>query len=217
MKHLFETFVRSVTLVLVAAGLLAGGAIGCGDQGSQAAKDSDTKKKKANQDEKLEVETLSDDRKRDGNLNRRRKEVEKFDLNKDQKTDQWEITNKKGKLVRIERDMNFDGQVDVWQYPNSSGEVVEEEMDLDMDGTVDLVAYYKNGHVARKEMSVGFKEDFSIVKFYDKEGQLLRVERDKDRDGTVDVWEYYDDKGNRERIGWDGNGDGVPDNFDNLP
>jgi hypothetical protein len=31
------------------------------------------------------------------------------------------------------------------------------------------------------------------------------------------LWEYYDDKGQRERVGWDNNGDGSPDEFDQLP
>lgn len=156
-------------------------------------------------------------RARHGNLSRNDRQVDTYDLNEDGDADQWVIQSTSGELIRNERDMNFDGKVDLWQYPGSDGEIVEEEMDLDLDGTVDLVAYYKDGTVRRKKIAVSFKEDFSIVKIYNEEGQLLRVERDEDEDDRTDVWEYYDDQGNRERIGWDENGDGVPDTFDDLP
>ncbi|MFB6351086.1 MAG: hypothetical protein ABEN55_01340 [Bradymonadaceae bacterium] len=198
----------------VAAGLLVVGLItgGCGDQNKQAA-DKDTEKAKEND----LPDSVYAKRKREGELDREGKKVQSVDLNQDGRPDQWKIHSESGNRLWIARDMNFDGQVDVWQYPDDAGEVVEEEMDLDMDGTVDLVTYYKNAKIRRKELSVNFDEKFSIVKFYNKEGKLLRVERDEDRDGTTDVWEYYDDKGNRERVGWDENGDGVPDTFDKMP
>jgi hypothetical protein len=156
-------------------------------------------------------------RARHDNLSRQGKQVDTYDLNEDGKPDQWVIRSQSGDVVREERDMNFDGKVDLWQYPGPDGDIVEEEMDLDLDGTVDLIAFYKDGTVRRKKIAVSFKEDFSIVKIYDKKGQLLRVERDEDDDGRTDVWEYYDDQGDRERIGWDDNGDGVPDTFNQLP
>jgi antitoxin component YwqK of YwqJK toxin-antitoxin module len=198
---------------IVAAFLVFGAAACAGNQNGQAQQGAD-KAKEAQQDG---PSTVIDARKRKENLKREGRQVETFDLNQDQRADQWEVRNEAGKLVRVERDMNFDGQVDVWQYPDSDGNVVEEEMDLDMDGTIDLVTHYKDGKVRRKELSTEFDEQFSIVKFYNKEGKLLRVERDEDGDGSVEVWEYYDDSGNRERIGWDDNGDGVPDSFDDLP
>lgn len=194
----------------LAVGLFAGG---CGNQAKDAA-EQDAEEAKEKKDLPGSVYTK---RKRDGELDRQDKNVESMDLNRDGRPDQWEIRSEEGRLLWIARDMNFDGQVDVWQYPDDVGEVVEEEMDLDMDGTVDLVSYYKNGNVRRKELSVNFDEQFSIVKFYNKDGRLLRVERDEDQDGTIDVWEYYDDQGNRERVGWDENGDGVPDSFDQMP
>lgn len=113
--------------------------------------------------------------------------------------------------------MNFDGQIDIWQYFDDASNLLEEEMDLDYDNKIDLVAFYKDGVVARKAMSVGFGGAFSIEKFYDAEGKLLRVERDQDNDGVTDLWEYYNQDGKRERIGWDTNGDGTPDEFDQLP
>jgi antitoxin component YwqK of YwqJK toxin-antitoxin module len=202
---------RLVPMVLL-TGLLAAG---CGSDDS--AQKEKTGAEQATEKAEETGPTVDDTRKRNGTLSREGKKIKTYDLNKDQQADQWEIKTQKGQLLRTERDMNFDGQVDVWQYPNKEGETAEEEMDLDMDGTVDLVAYYKDGKIRRKEMSVDFKEQFSIVKFYNKSGKLLRVERDKNSDGKTDVWEYYDDSGNRERVGWDDNGDGVPDSFDKLP
>lgn len=204
---------RALVASLFAVALLVAG-FGCAGKDAQADKDIE-KQKKAKK--KVGANTVDKRRKRNDDLKRKKYDIESHDLNKDQQPDQWVMRSKKGQLVRIERDMNFDGQIDVWQYPNANGDIVEEEMDLDMDGTVDLIGYYENGNIKRKEMSVNFKEQFSIVKFYNKDGQLLRVERDEDGDQTTDVWEYYDDNGNRERVGWDDNGDGQPDSFDKLP
>lgn len=206
---------RVLAASVLVVGLVAGG---CGNKNEEAAeKDAEKAKEKKDKDKDL-PESAYEKRKRRDELEREGKKVESFDLNQDGRNDQWEIrAEKSGTLLWIARDMNFDGQIDVWQYPDDAGEVVEEEMDLDMDGTVDLVTYYKGGKVRRKKLSVNFDEQFSIVKFYNKEGKLLRVERDEDRDGTTDVWEYYDDKGNRERVGWDENNDGVPDKFDKMP
>jgi len=208
--------VLSVTMVSV----LLGGTVACGGNGSPAERDAEKATGSARAEEgkdEYDPTTVAEGRKRKENLRNGDLRVETYDLNRDQKTDQWAYKNESGTTVRIERDMNFDGEVDVWQYPGPEGTVVEEEMDLDMDGIVDVVAYYEEGTVRRKEMAVNFRRDYAIDKFYDKQGNLLRVERDEDGDGSVDVWEYYDGDGNRERIGWDENDDGVPDSFDNLP
>ena len=93
-------------------------------------------------------------RARNGNISRDGSNVESMDLNRDEKPDQWIVSQSGSK--RIERDLNFDGQVDVWQYPGEDGTIVDEEMDLDLDGNVDLVVFYKDGVVSTKEMSTDF-------------------------------------------------------------
>ena len=152
-------------------------------------------------------------RMRNGNLSRAGFAVKSFDLDRDEKPDQWILTRSGEK--RVERDLNFDGRVDMWQYTGKDGSIAEEEMDLDLDGKVDLVVYYDKGVVTRKEISVDFSGKFAIVKFYDDNGVLLRIERDENNDGAFDVWEYYE-KGQRVRIGWDTDEDGEPDTFDTL-
>lgn len=208
------TFRRRSGLAALLLVAFAAGGVGCAGNQQSSRPDETPDEADESDDEQEGPETITDARKRRDGLSREGKQVETFDLDRDQKADQWEVRSEEGELLWIARDMNFDGQVDVWQYPDADGEVVEEEMDLDMDGTVDLVTHYKGGEIRRKELSVNFDEQFSIVKFYNKKGNLLRVERDEDGDGEIDVWEYYDSNGNRERIGWDDNGDGVPDTFD---
>lgn len=194
---------------LAAATLLA---MGCGDQGDDAERDSEAAKRAS----RAPAEQADAGRKRHGNLSNSGLSVEAMDLNQDDEPDQWTYKSAET-TVRNERDMNFDGRVDLWQHLDEAGNVVEEEMDLDLDGRIDVVAYYKDGVVTRKAMSVNFNDEFSIVKFYNKDGRLLRVERDQDSDGTPDMWEYYGEDGQRERVGWDNTGDGSPDEFDQLP
>ncbi len=162
---------------------------------------------------KLPLGGQGKERARNENASRSGWSVTTFDLNQDDKPDQW-ILSKNGKK-RIERDLNFDGKVDLWQYPDESGSIVEEEMDLDLDQRVDLVIFYSKGVMTRKELSTDFSGLFTIVKFYDTKGKLLLIERDEDGDGDVDIWEYYESS-RPVRTGWDTTGDGKPDTFDNL-
>lgn len=202
----------SSTLLIAGLSVTAIGAVGCGsDQGDNAARDSEAKTNAP----KI-PEGPAGERKRYGTLKTQGLQTESFDLNDDGKPDQITYANVQG-IVRVERDMNFNGKTDIWQYFDDSGALLEEEMDLDYDQNVDLIAFYKDGVVIRKAMSVGFDGAFTIEKFYDGEANLLRIERDQDNDGVADLWEYYDKNGDRERVGWDNDGDGTPDEFDQLP
>lgn len=182
-------------------------AIGCG--GDDAKPDEgveDAKKKDADLPTRARHKNLS----RDGFA------VQTRDLNKDERPDQWYLSATGGVLARIERDLNFDGRVDVWQYPDASGVILEEEMDLDHDGRVDVVARYRaDGSIESKELALEFDDVFTVFKYYDAGGALLRVEHDEDGDETIDRLDYYEE-GRIVRTGWDDNGDGVPDKFDNL-
>src|SRR5690554_173917 len=202
----------SSALLLAGLSIASLGALGCGgDQADKATQDSE-RKTSAQQ----RPDGPAGERHRFGSIDNTGLQVETADLNDDGKPDQFTYKNAQ-RVVRVERDMNFDGQIDIWQYFDDASNLLEEEMDLDYDNKIDLVAFYKDGVVARKAMSVGFGGAFSIEKFYDAEGKLLRVERDQDNDGVTDLWEYYNQDGKRERIGWDTNGDGTPDEFDQLP
>ncbi len=162
------------------------------------------------EDESTEESQL--ERARHGNLSDAGLEVDRADLNGDDRPDQWRYYDG-DRLVRVERDMNFDGDIDMWQHYNEEGELIEEEVALDRAGHVDVVAFYEDGRLRRQMMASGFDGSFPIERFYDNQERLLRVERDSSGDGQVDVWEYYDD-GERQRIGWDTSGDGQPDTFD---
>lgn len=202
----------SSAFLLAAVSLAGVGAPGCGsDQASKAAQDSalDTSAQQR-------PDGPAGERHRFNSIDNTGLQVETADLNDDGKPDQFTYKNAQ-RVVRVERDMNFDGQIDIWQYFDDASNLLEEEMDLDYDNKIDLVVFYKDGVVERKAMSVGFGGAFTIEKFYDGEGKLLRVERDQDNDGVTDLWEYYNADGKRERIGWDTNGDGTPDEFDQLP
>lgn len=183
--------------------------VACGDEADQAEKDA----KSANN----KVVKPTDQRARDKNLKRDGLSVKTFDLNNDQKPDQWELARDAAVRERAERDLNFDGQVDVWQYFDKAGLLIEEEMDLDFDGRVDMVSFYNpEGLLIRKELSLDFGGKFTVYKYYDAQGELLRIEQDEDEDGKIDRWDFYENK-RRVRIGWDENSDGVPDRFDDLP
>lgn len=162
----------------------------------------------------LSLESGEGGRARNNDLGRKDLSVEPLDLNGDGTDDQW-VLKDSARVVRYERDMNFDGKVDVWQYPDASATIVEEEMDFDYDGRVDLVAFYEAGVAVKKYMSVDFAGVLTIAKYYDKQGKLLRVERDEDANGTPDIVEYFENN-RRVRVGWDENGDGLPDRFDTL-
>lgn len=185
--------------------------VACGGD-DDAERDSDALKNGNKSNEPTDV------RARNGNLVRDGLNVVPMDLNRDDRPDQWTLTDAAGKTVRVERDLNFDGTVDIWQYPNPEApeDIVEEEMDLDKDGRVDVVAFYDSGVVIRKELALDFSGTFTVFKYYDAKGKLLRVEQDDDGDGQIDRWSYFED-GRRVRIGWDDDGDGQPDRFDQLP
>jgi hypothetical protein len=185
----------SAALVLALLGMLLGAA-GCATGPEQ----------------KDGAQAPKDQRARYKNLRRDGLKVQDFDLNQDDKPDQWKLANAE-RVLRTERDFNFDGNPDIYLYLNSQGDVIEEEMDLDVDGVIDVVNYYRSGALHRKEMSADFTGHFTVIKFYDPNGKLSRVERDRDNNGRVDVWEYYQDDV-RVRVGRDKNGDGTPDAFD---
>ncbi|MCA9517760.1 MAG: hypothetical protein KC635_22625 [Myxococcales bacterium] len=148
------------------------------------------------------------------------KEVENFDLNGDNKADDWKTYVFRGpedapreKKVRLlakhELDLDFDGRPDVVRVFNDQGAVVTEQMDLDFDGKPDAIDYYADGVLYRRDLALDFAGKASIVKFYN-DNQLTRKERDTNGDGKMDTIEYYEG-GKLMRIGEDRDGDGKPD------
>ena len=61
------------------------------------------------------------------NLNVSGVDIIPFDLNNDQKPDQWKVMSGE-RLLRVERDLNFDGRVDAYVYKTEGGEVFEESV-----------------------------------------------------------------------------------------
>lgn len=149
--------------------------------------------------------------------------VEKADLNGDGKPDVWnfyrETSEKDGKktrtLVRKAVDINGDGRLDVTTWFDDNGEVVKEEMDLDYDGRADKIRYLKKGKVEREELSSRFDGQIDVKKFYE-DGVLVVKQVDTRHVGQFDEFQYF--VGNKlSRIGWDRDGDGKPEVFEENP
>ena len=149
-------------------------------------------------------------------------EIERFDLNGDGKPDVWKVyrvteedDSKQRVLVRKDMDLNWDGRLDLRQHLDESGRVVKEEMDLDFDGHVDAVAYYEEGQLVRKEMDLTFDGRPDVFRYYEG-GKLVRKERVVGNRGRVGIWEYYRN-GHLTRVARDLDGDGKPDQFEDVP
>jgi len=149
--------------------------------------------------------------------------AEKSDLNGDGKIDvvvfETEVREKGNKVLRIpvrkEIDLNADGKVDVTQYFDDRGDISKEELDLDFDGHVDKIAKYQKGKVESEELSSLFDGKFDVRRYFE-DGVLVLKQVDTKRNGTFDEFQYY--LGNKlARIGWDRDGDGKPEVFEENP
>ena len=154
-------------------------------------------------------------RARNGRLTREGFTVKPIDLNRDGQPDQFEVSGGSGAL-RVERDMNFDGFIDLWEHLDAAGHVSEAEIDIDFDHKVDVVVFYRpDGSIEHKELALNFSDTFTVFKYYGAASDLLRIEYDEDGDGRIERWDYFENK-RLARTGWDQNGDGVPDTFDDI-
>ncbi len=148
--------------------------------------------------------------------------AERSDINGDGRVDVFlladEVMGPDNKLrkvpVRKEVDLNADGKVDLTQYFDE-GVVAREELDLDFDGRVDKVARYKDERVESEELSSLFDGRFDVRRYYEN-GVLVLKQVDTRRNGLFDEFQYF--VGNKlARIGWDRDGDGKPELFEENP
>jgi len=145
------------------------------------------------------------------------------DLDGDGQVDVWTSfrEQKTGKdqvrrvLVHKAVDLNRDGRVDIQMVYDDQGELVREEMDLDFDGRADLVRHYRKGKLEREDVASRFDGRIDIRKFYE-DGVLVVKQVDTARNGHFDEFQYF--VGNKmARVGWDRDGDGKPEVFEENP
>src|SRR5215470_14463110 len=128
------------------------------------------------------------------------KNVQTFDLNKDNKPDVWRL----------------------YKTEDEGGTKVEfmtcEQVDFDHDGKWDMSAIYdpKTGVIAEVERDTDFDGKFDVKEIYDSAGQLVSVRRDRNGDGKPDVWEQYKD-GVLIAILYDDDFDGSVDRREEIP
>ena len=149
--------------------------------------------------------------------------VERADLNGDGRPEVYsyfkEVKDPKGKtkkvILRRTIDVNSDEKPDITQYFDEAGLLQKEQMDYDYDGIVDCVRTYEKGVVKQEDFSSRFDGKMDVRKVYDN-GELVLKLVDTKRVGRFDEFQYYVN-GRLDRIGWDRDGDGQPDDFVENP
>jgi hypothetical protein len=130
------------------------------------------------------------------------KNVQTFDLDKDNKPDVWKLFKKieeGGTPIEVltckQVDFDHDGAKDYVAAYNKKGGMIFEKADFDYDGKFDMYAIYdlKSGKLVEVERDSGFDGNFDLKELYDKEGGITSVRRDRNSDGDPDVWEQYVD------------------------
>lgn len=118
-------------------------------------------------------------------------------------------------MVRKAVDLNRDGRVDIQMAYDDQGDLVREELDLDFDGRADVVRHYRKGKPEREDVASRFDGRIDIRKFYE-DGVLVVKQVDTARNGHFDEFQYF--VGNKlARVGWDRDGDGKPEVFEENP
>ncbi len=142
------------------------------------------------------------------------KEVERFDLDKDGKTDVWKlfkIAKVSGTTTRIptckQADLDHDGKKDYVVAFNDKGGIVFEKFDLTFDGSFDAFRKYEEQKGDKKSLLYEVQRDSDFDGKYDvtekycitstevepcNPGDLIAVHRDSNGDRKPDIWEQYD-------------------------
>lgn len=146
--------------------------------------------------------------------------VDKADLNGDGKPDAFiyykvDPKTKVRTMVREAFDLNNDGKIDVTKYFDAKGNMIKDEIDQDFDGKIDRIVYYKKNKVYMVLLSSGFDGKFDVKEFFDK-GQLVLIKRSTKKNGIFDEFQYFVNH-RLVRIGWDKDGDGQPEVFEDNP
>ncbi len=118
-------------------------------------------------------------------------------------------------LIRKAVDLNGDGRVDLVTVCDDKGERIREDLDMDFDGRADAVRYYKKGKTEREDLCSQFDGRFDVRKFYE-DGVLVVKQVDTARNGHFDEFQYFSG-GKLARVGWDRDGDGKPEAFEENP
>src|SRR5262245_38830364 len=128
------------------------------------------------------------------------KDVQQFDLNRDEKPDIWKLyktEKEKGTTVQImtceQVDLNHDGKKDYVVRYDDSGAILSEEYDFDFDAKFDARFHYdrKSGNKYLVERVSGFSGKPDSWEKYDSAGKLDSIRRDRNNDGKPDLWEVY--------------------------
>lgn len=118
-------------------------------------------------------------------------------------------------LIRKATDLNGDGRVDVQTLFDDRGDALKEDLDLDFDGRADKVRWYKKGAIDREELCTRFDGRVDVRKYYE-DGVLVVKQVDTTRSGRFDEFQYFAG-GKLARVGWDRDGDGKPEIFEENP
>ncbi len=153
------------------------------------------------------------------------KNVVTFDLNHDNKPDEWilyKTEDEGGTKVEFmtckQIDFDHDGRKDYVVAYNRKGNPIYEKDDFDFDGKWDDSKVFdpKTGQVMEVERASGFDGNFDIKDSYDTSGQLVASARDRNHDGKADMWEQYKD-GVLIAILYDADFDGKVDRREEIP
>ena len=142
------------------------------------------------------------------------KEVERYDLNKDGKTDVWKlfkIAEVSGTTTRVptckQVDLDHDGKKDYVIAFNDKGGIVFEKFDLTFDGSFDAFRKYEEQPGDKKSLLYEVQRDSDFDGKYDvtekycitstevepcNPGDLIAVNRDSNGDRKPDIWEQYE-------------------------
>jgi len=156
------------------------------------------------------------DEKKEGNT-----VLERYDLNADGAADlekvffSYQNAQKENvKILREKRlDLDYNGTFDIITKYDSNNRKISEKVNLDFDGKFDAENIYNNGKLVEQRLSPGFDGKLTVWNFYGEKGELIKKARDTSKDGRPDTWEYYAD-GKLVRIGYDKDGDGRPEYFE---
>ena len=149
--------------------------------------------------------------------------TERYDLNGDGKPDLEKVYSlskdadgqEVKTLVEKRLDLDHNGRFDMISRYDEGERLVSESVDLDFDGTFDGERKYENGLLVEEQLSPGFDGNTGVWRYFGENGELVRKARDTNSNGRPDTWEYFAE-GRIVRYGFDRDGDGQPEYFEDA-
>ena len=143
--------------------------------------------------------------------------TERYDLNGDGKPDLEKVYSlskdadgqEVKTLVEKRLDLDHNGRFDMISRYDEGERLVSESVDLDFDGTFDGERKYENGLLVEEQLSPGFDGNTGVWRYFGENGELVRS------NGRPDTWEYFAE-GRIVRYGFDRDGDGQPEYFEDA-